>query len=266
MSEKLTFSSFYVIIIMSSNPRGDLSRKYEMKPTKRLKNPDTPEATSKYYLTNSRLLPEVIKSKELGRITNELATMLLMLTRKYASKHWFSGYTYKEDMISEAVANLCQNALKFNPELSSNPFAFYTSCINNSFLQVLNNEKKHRRIRDQLLIDIGENPSFSFQDETNHTASELKSEFEDLKNQIGEAKLRLEADDAIAAAKAASKAALLAENKANCDDNGCPVFKEHSSEAIDFSIPNIFTSELEESLIPNTSLLKFEENDNEEKE
>jgi DNA-directed RNA polymerase specialized sigma subunit len=103
--------------------------------TKRAKNPDTPEATAKYYITNGKMLPEVIKSKAQGVLTNELAKMLMMLTRKYAQRPCFSGYTYKEDMISEALANLCQNALKFNPEKSSNPFAYYTTCINSSFLQ-----------------------------------------------------------------------------------------------------------------------------------
>ena len=178
---------------------------------KRAKNPDTPEATSKYYLTNSRLLPAVISAKEAGKLSNDLAKMLMMLTRKYAQRPCFSGYTYKEDMISEALANLCQNALKFNPEKSKNPFAFYTSCINNSFLQV---EKKHRRIRDQLLIDMGENPSYNFVEEhRTQQNGEFGTELNELKTQIEEAKVRVKQDeiDKIAqAAKAALEAAALA--------------------------------------------------------
>lgn len=181
---------------------------------KRAKNPDTPEATSKYYLTNAKLLPAVIDAKEKGRLSDELARMLMMLTRKYAQRPCFSGYTYKEDMISEALANLCQNALKFNPEKSKNPFAFYTSCINNSFLQFLNVEKKHRRIRDQLLIDMGENPSYNFAEEHKRGANgEFGTELNELKSAIEEAKQRVtqEAIDKIAAdARAAEEAAALA--------------------------------------------------------
>ena len=159
---------------------------------KRTKNSNAPEVTAKYYLTNSRLLPEVIKSKEEGRMSDELAKMLMLLTRKYAMRPCFSGYTYREDMISEALANLCQNALKFNPEKSDNPFAFYTSCINHSFLQFLNIEKKHRRIRDQLLIDLGENPSYNFSDEVKkNMGSEYSNELSDLTTQIAEAKERV---------------------------------------------------------------------------
>jgi DNA-directed RNA polymerase specialized sigma subunit len=191
-----------------------------LKSYKRAKNPDTPEATSKYYLTNSKLLPAVIEAKEKGKLSDELAKMLMMLTRKYAQRPCFSGYTYKEDMISEALANLCQNALKFNPEKSKNPFAFYTSCINNSFLQFLNVEKKHRRIRDQLLIDMGENPSYNFSEEhKSQQSGEFGAELNELKTNIEEAKIRVaqEAVDKIAsdarnAAEAAALAAIAAEN------------------------------------------------------
>jgi DNA-directed RNA polymerase specialized sigma subunit len=191
-----------------------------LKSYKRAKNPDTPEATSKYYLTNSKLLPAVIEAKEKGKLSDELAKMLMMLTRKYAQRPCFSGYTYKEDMISEALANLCQNALKFNPEKSKNPFAFYTSCINNSFLQFLNVEKKHRRIRDQLLIDMGENPSYNFTEEhKSQQSGEFGAELNELKTNIEEAKIRVaqEAVDKIAsdarnAAEAAALAAIAAEN------------------------------------------------------
>lgn len=179
---------------------------------KRAKNADTPENTQRYYLTNSKLLPEVVRAKAEGRLTNELAKMLMMLTRRYAQRPCFTGYTYKEDMISDALTNLCQNALKFKPEVSSNPFSFYTTCVNNSFLQFLNNEKKHRKIRDQLLIDMGENPSYNFDGE--HKAqqsegSEYRSELGELKTAIEEAHQRVK-QDAIWAAEKAEKEALAA--------------------------------------------------------
>lgn len=160
---------------------------------KRQKNPDTPAFVGKYYLTNATLLPEVLVAKEQNKVTEKLGQMFLTLTTNYAKRPIFSSYTYKNDMISEALINLCQNALKFDPEKSNNPFSFYTTCIHNSFLQYLNTEKKHRRIRDQLLIDIGENPSFNFTSEyTNHVKedNELKQNMVELRQSIVEAKER----------------------------------------------------------------------------
>lgn len=216
--------------------------------TKRAKNPDTPEFTSKYYVTNSALLPEVLSSKKEGKMSNKLAEMLMLLTRKYANRPCFIGYSYKEDMISEALTNLVQNALKFNPEKSSNPFAYYTTCINSSFLQYLNFEKKHRRIRDELLIETGENPSFGFQEEykQQHEGSggEYKSEMSEMANEIVEAKERMRLDAEYAAKKAAQveaeKAALLAAAESLVTD-------EEDSEFVN-----------EEDTMASNSLLEFE--------
>ena len=118
--------------------------------------------TKGHYVTNAQLLPAVLEAKQLGRVTDKLAKMLLLIAERYSRKSWFSGYSYREDMVALAMANLCQNALKFDPAKSSNPFAYYTTAIHNSFQQYKHEEKKHRNIRDSLLVDAGANPSFNF--------------------------------------------------------------------------------------------------------
>ena len=88
----------------------------------------------------------------------------MLLVERYSRSPKFIKYSYREDMKSEALLNLCNNALKFNPEKSSNPFAFYTTAIHHSFLQYLNHERKQRTIRDTLLVEHGDTPSYSFQE------------------------------------------------------------------------------------------------------
>lgn len=117
---------------------------------------------AKYYLTNADLLPAVLEAKEQGRLTNKLARMLMLLTDRYSRKANFNGYSFREDMVSVALVNLCQNALKFNPEKSSNPFAFYTTAIKNSFLQYIIDEQYQRNVRDSLLVESGREASYSY--------------------------------------------------------------------------------------------------------
>jgi DNA-directed RNA polymerase specialized sigma24 family protein len=119
-------------------------------------------STKGHYVTNAQLLPAVLEAKQLGRVTDRLARMLLLIAERYSRKSWFSGYSYREDMVALAMANLCQNALKFDPAKSSNPFAYYTTAIHNCFQQYKHDERKHRNIRDSLLVDAGANPSFNF--------------------------------------------------------------------------------------------------------
>lgn len=138
-------------------------------------------STKGHYVTNATLLPAVLKAKALGKITDELIKMLWMIAERYSRKSWFIGYSYREDMVSAAVLNLCHNnnALKFNPEKSSNPFSYYTTAINNVFSQFKADEKKHRNIRDALLIDAGSNPSFNYQDASQKDEEQIEHKTSD---------------------------------------------------------------------------------------
>lgn len=137
------------------------TRKPGAPPVKRMKR-EKSTSTVGHYVKNSDLLPAVLEAKALGYVTVKLISMIKQIAEKYSSKHNFAGYSYREDMVSAAVANLCNNALKFNPERSSNPFSYFTSSIHNSFLQYMAEEKKQRDIRDALLLDAGANPSYNF--------------------------------------------------------------------------------------------------------
>lgn len=123
-------------------------------------------STVRHYVTNAVLLPAVLEAKELGKVTDKLIRMIQMIAERYSKKSNFVNYSVREDMVSAAVMNLCNNALKFNPEKSNNPFSFYTTAIHNSFLQYIADEKKHRQIRDKLLIEAGANPSFNYTEKT----------------------------------------------------------------------------------------------------
>lgn len=127
------------------------------------KQPTEPKRRTRNYLNNPDILAEVVASKEKGKMTDKLAHMLMLLCLRYATKPGYAGYTYNDDMQGYALMMLCRTWHKFDPEKSDNPFAFYTQCIKHSFIQYLNQEKRQRDIRDELLIDGGMNPSFSYQ-------------------------------------------------------------------------------------------------------
>lgn len=155
-------------------------------------NEDT-KPGSKFYLTNKEILPEVINCKKTGVISDKLWQMLVLLVERYGSKGNFYGYSYNDDMQGEALCSLMKNALKFDPERSSNPFAFYTSCVHNSFLGYMAHEKKQQRIRDKLLVEAGESPSYNFQEEyrDNIRNSAIADDMRELAGDIAAAKERL---------------------------------------------------------------------------
>jgi hypothetical protein len=160
-------------------------------------------AAPKKYLTNASLLEAVIKSKKAGQMSNELALMLMLLSKRIASKSNFANYSYKEDMIAEAMCNLAKHALKFDENKSNNPFAFYTSAIMHSFYQFLNTEKKHRNIRDTILLEEGYNASFGFMESGGENDGgesyrhHIDPNFVPLKVQTGKKKKKEKASDTL---------------------------------------------------------------------
>jgi hypothetical protein len=129
----------------------------------------------KHYVRNKDLLPEIIRCKEKGVVSNELGRMLLLIVNNYAKKGNWSNYTYRDDMKGHAMVHLSNAALKFDPARSNNPFAYYTQVTKNAFIQVLKQERKHRNIRDAKLMSQGLDPSFTFAD---HWKAELEAQLQ----------------------------------------------------------------------------------------
>jgi len=107
-------------------------------------------------------------SKSHGRVTDKLAMMYMKLCERYATRSNWRGYTYNDEMRSQALLQLCQIGLQFNEAKSQNPFAYYTAAVTNSFTRVLNIEKKMQNIRDDILEQHGLNPSWTRQFENDN--------------------------------------------------------------------------------------------------
>lgn len=152
------WDSAIIALISLRSRHGDKSLKY----IKVKRERSTSDA--RHYVRNADLLPAVIEAKELGRVTQRLSDLFWKIAENYSRKHNFIRYSYRDDMVGAAVANLCQNALKFDHNKYNNPFAYYTTAIHNSFLQFIADEKKHAVIRDKLLIQAGANASFGYED------------------------------------------------------------------------------------------------------
>jgi hypothetical protein len=80
-------------------------------------------------------------------------------------KVYLTGNTYIDEMKSQALLQLSQVGLQFDESRSENPnpFAYYTQTITNSFMRILNIEKKNQNIRDDILIMHGATPSWTRQ-------------------------------------------------------------------------------------------------------
>jgi len=122
-----------------------------------------------HYVDNKQLLSamvdyrlEVIESKKLDkerpRVPNYIGECIMKIAQHLSYKPNFINYTYKEEMISDGIENCLLYIDNFNPEKSSNPFAYFTQIIYYAFIRRIQKEKKqtyvkYKSLENQELID-----------------------------------------------------------------------------------------------------------------
>ncbi len=109
-----------------------------------------------YYVRNKDLIPEIENFTETGRISENLGRMLLLIAKNLSHKSNFINYTWKEDMIQEAVFTCCKYLKNFDLDKSNNPFAYITTICNHAFVNYINKQKRHSEIKDTLFNNRSE--------------------------------------------------------------------------------------------------------------
>jgi len=118
-------------------------------------------------------------SKDHGQITNTLARMYIKLCERYATRGNVRGYTYNDEMRAQAILQLTQVGLQFNEAKSNNPFAYFTAAVTNSFVRIINIEKRNQNIRDDILEMNDMAPSYTRTSNAEHAASLRRFEREE---------------------------------------------------------------------------------------
>ena len=123
-------------------------------------------ARSEHYVNNKEFLAAIVAYKQsikdaetLGkdkpRITNYLGECFLKIATHLSYKPNFVNYMFREDMISDGIENCVQYIHNFNPEKSTNPFAYFTQIIHYAFLRRIQKEKKQMEIREKIIEKSG---------------------------------------------------------------------------------------------------------------
>ncbi len=125
-----------------------------------------PKKKSEHYVNNKEFLEALViyrqscfRSKEAGlpkpRITNYLGECFLKIATHLSYKPNFVNYMFRDDMISDGVENCVQYIHNFDPEKSSNPFAYFTQIIHYAFLRRIQKEKKQLDIKTKIIERTG---------------------------------------------------------------------------------------------------------------
>jgi hypothetical protein len=92
-----------------------------------------------------------------ARLSEYIGLCFQKIAEGRAKHPWYSGWTFKDEMIAEAVLTCCKYAHNYNPEKSNNPFAYFTTYCNNAFEQIKMKEKKLADYRFEMVKENQQN-------------------------------------------------------------------------------------------------------------
>lgn len=131
----------------------------------RSKNHRKPRSkTSTDYVNNDRLKEELIKYKEahdndkkVPRLTDKyVGDCIKSICNKLSLNHNFVGYSFREEMIEDAIVSCVAAIRNYDPSRPTKPFAYFTECAWWAMVQRIKTEKKENYKKHKNLDYMGD--------------------------------------------------------------------------------------------------------------
>ena len=121
---------------------------------------------TQHYVDNKKFLEAMViykdkvsSAKENNRkkpdVTNYIGECFLKIANHLSYRPNFINYTYRDDMISDGIENCLQYMSNFDPNKSTNPFAYFTQIIYYAFIRRIQKEKKQSLVKQKLIANAG---------------------------------------------------------------------------------------------------------------
>ena len=131
-----------------------------------------------HYVNNEDFLQAMIDFRESCEIAkNEgkprpvipeyIARCIMMIAEKLSRKPNFYSYTFREDMVGDAIKNCILYIDNFDPSISRNPFAYFTQIIYYAFIQRIQKERKQLYVKyksTEMLSVLGDYEQYEMTD------------------------------------------------------------------------------------------------------
>ncbi len=142
------------------------------------------------YVNNKTLYEEMVKykqktveaemlGKQLPSVPNYVGQCFLQICNRLSTKPNFMNYSYRDEMIADAIENCVSAAHSFDPEKSSNPFAYFTQIAWNAFIRRIHKEKKQAYIKHKNFENSGIMDELYEQQDGSHSMQVKHNEYSD---------------------------------------------------------------------------------------
>jgi len=116
---------------------------------------------SRHYINNKEFYQQLVEYHAAverdpeTQIPEEIGLKFMKIVQRMGTRGNFVNYSFLDEMMSHALHMMTRYILKFNPERSNNPFAYFSQIAKNAFIYWINKELKNS-ITKRRLADIME--------------------------------------------------------------------------------------------------------------
>lgn len=119
-----------------------------------------------HYVNNADFLKALIQYKkdcrkakrenlQKPKIPDYIGKCLMLIAENLSHKPNFISYSFRDEMIADAIENCIMYFDNFDPKKSKNPFAYFTQIIYFAFLRRIHKEKKQLYVKYKSTEQIG---------------------------------------------------------------------------------------------------------------
>ena len=89
------------------------------------------------------------------KLDDKIGKMIIDIATNLGYRYNFINYTYRDEMIGDAIETCIRYVDNFDPKKSNNPFAYYTQICYFSMVRRINKEAKQQDIKKKIIEGLG---------------------------------------------------------------------------------------------------------------
>ena len=159
-------------------------------------------------------------------ISNYIGECIMKIATNLAKKHQFSGYSFKDEMIADAVYHCLKYLDAFDITKSENPFSYFTQAAYYQFIKRIETEKTQTYVKCKATMNstlYGDFAEYGI-DSDDHKFEDVELDTEFMDSFIGEYENKLQEKDA------AKEAAKLEKSKKSINKDSLEYYIEYGDD------------------------------------
>lgn len=118
-------------------------------------SPEKPKRRKRNYINNKKLYEHMVvwhqamkeaaeKGEPRPQVPDYVARAIMLIAENLSTKFSYARYSYRDEMVADAILNAVRYVHNFNPEKSKYPFAYISRMVNRTFYQRIDLEQRQQ--------------------------------------------------------------------------------------------------------------------------